>query len=263
MGPLLAKGQSMSQAEYDAWYEENAWSPSRTGVIELQTDLEPAAWLAHRLSPRSFKVKMTCPQGFEAYARLFFPFIGPDSADVAEFYEKLLTWRRVAEMNGRIFHPLVEQETISWSREGAGEFTECVGSLSDPQSDALRVVLARHTASKDFRFLLWDGFGDVNARALAGAPKVHHELREWYLFRGPLNGFDEFPEDPSYWWPEDQAWCVAGDIDFAWVYVAGSEELIDEIVATEVLDAIRTDPENDAHSGMDVINDPEGLIPRS
>lgn len=27
--------------------------------------------------------------------------------------------------------------------------------------------------------------------------------------------------------PEDQAWCVAGDIDFEWVYVAGTEELID------------------------------------
>jgi hypothetical protein len=92
-----------------------------------------------------------------------------------------------------------------------------------------------------------------------------HAIRrgdEWYLFRGPLSGFDALPHDPSYWWPADRAWCVAGDIDFEWAYVAGSQTLIDEVLAVDVLDAICTDPENDARSGMDVINDPDGIVAR-
>jgi hypothetical protein len=106
-------------------------------------------------------------------------------------------------------------------------------------------------------------YGDLNERAFAGAAKVnHHDWREWYLFRGPVSGFDALPHDPSYWWPADRAWCVAGDIDFEWLYVAGSQTLIDEVVALDVLDAIATDPENDARSGMDVVNDPDGIVPR-
>jgi hypothetical protein len=252
----------MSRREYEAWYEEHAWSPAKTDVVELLSDLTPVAWLAPRLSPRSFKVKMTCPVGYEAYARLFFPFIGPDTSDVAQFYENLMTWRRVAEMNGRVLHPLAERETISAPHEGEGEFTACIDTLSDLQAKALREVLLRYTSSEDYYFLLWDGFGDLNEQAFAGAAKVHHEMREWYLFRGPLRGVDALPHDPSYLWPSDRAWCVAGDIDFEWVYLAGSQDLIDEVVALDVLDAIGTDPENDARSGMDVVNDPGGIIPR-
>jgi hypothetical protein len=70
ISPLLAAGQTMSSHEYEAWYEEHAWSPVTSDGLELQSDLTPAEWIAPRLSDRSFKVKMTSPAGYEAYARL-------------------------------------------------------------------------------------------------------------------------------------------------------------------------------------------------
>jgi hypothetical protein len=45
--------------------------------------------------------------------------------------------------------------------------------------------------------------------------------------------------------------------------MAGTRERIDELLAMPILDALEAKPENPARSGMDVINDPDGVIPRS
>lgn len=46
--------------------------------------------------------------------------------------------------------------------------------------------------------------------------------------------------------------------------MAGTQELIDEILTLHVLDAIQTYPENDERSdGMDVVNDPEEVVQKS
>jgi hypothetical protein len=36
-----------------------------------------------------------------------------------------------------------------------------------------------------------------------------------------------------------------------------------EVTGTPVIDALATRPENPARAGMDVINDPDGSVPRS
>jgi hypothetical protein len=46
---------------------------TRETEVVLQDDVAPAAWLAPRLVPESFEVRRSVPQGFEAYARIFFP----------------------------------------------------------------------------------------------------------------------------------------------------------------------------------------------
>jgi hypothetical protein len=38
---------------------------------------------------------------------------------------------------------------------------------------------------------------------------------------------------------------------------------MEEILAHPVIDALATKPENPARSGMDIINDPDGIAPRS
>ena len=69
-------------------------------------------------------------------------------------------------------------------------------------------------------------------------------------------------DEPNYWWPEDRAWCVCTDTDFDWAYLAGPAACIDEVISVPLLDAYATTPDNPAHSGMDVINDPGGTVPR-
>jgi hypothetical protein len=190
---------------------------------------------------------MMSPQGFEAYARIFYPF----DADS-------LGWTEAARRNRRTPHALMERETI------AGDDDQALRTWSDRPSpgqfEELLAVLSTHTSSADGWFLSWSGYADV---ALSG-PVVSLPMgRDLFLLRGPLGAYADFRDPPSYWWPEDRAWCVSTDVDFEWCYLAGTAACVSEVLVVPVIDAYATSPANPARSGMDVINDPDGVIPRS
>jgi hypothetical protein len=261
----MASGQKMSPREYEEWLDAHTWDPSRDTSLVIQDDLAPAAWLGPLLAEGSFEVRMTVPQGFEAYARIFFPFVGAGADDDAG--GEHVTWTEMARWHGRIAHALMEQETITahaGDGDGAeGDGPQCGGILTPEQFGTLLPILARHTSSARGWFLLWDGYGDLNERAFGRALKISHPMRDLYLLRGPHRAYEDFPDAPSYWWPDDRAWCVCTDVDFCWAYLAGSAACIDEVLAVPVLDAYATSPQNPARSGMDVINDPDGTVPRA
>jgi hypothetical protein len=58
------------------------------------------------------------------------------------------------------------------------------------------------------------------------------------LFRGSLSDAEGWEDGPNLWWPEDRAWCVASEIDHSYSYVAGSAELINELLAHPDLEAV-------------------------
>lgn len=219
----------------------------------IETELAPAAWLLPRLVPGSFEVHMTAPEGYDAYVRILFPFVGP-STMVADRWapEAHVSWRMLAERNGRAFHPLVEEETVNVGPD-AGDLRAST-SLAKEQLAALLPVLGRHTSSSSGWFLLWEGYGELKRSVFDGAPTVAHPMRNYYLLSGPLGAFGEFPEDPDYWWPDDHAWCLTGDTDFHWAYLAGTEACVGEVLSAPALDAVRTEPANPARFGMDQIN---------
>lgn len=261
---MIAAGSKMSSREYEEWRDTHTWDPSRETELVVQSDLAPAEWLEPLLVPDSFEVRMTVPQGFDAYARISFPFIGADIVVEGEVHQEYVTWTQMARRHGRMAHALMEQETIAAGPDGDDDPEPCSGSLTAGQFDALLPILNRHTSSPVGWFLLWDGFGDLNERAFNDdGPKVRHPARNFYLLRGPLSSYQDFPDNPSYWWPDDRAWCVCTDVDFDWAYAAGTAACIDELLAVPVIDALVTRPDNPAHSGMDVINDPDGVVPRS
>lgn len=253
----------LSQDEYDRWYDAHAWDPVRDSGMTVETDLAPAAWIEPLLAPRSFEVRMTVPQGFEAYARIFYPFVGETVEMECKVEQELLTWSQVASRHGRVAHALMEKETIACDDAGRTAMSETFAALSPAQLRALLPILSRHTASSSAWFLLWDGWGNLNKRIFNSAtPRVRHDMRDLYLLRGSLRSFEEMPDVPNYCWPDDRAWCLCGDCDFEWMYLAGSVACIEEVLAVPVLDAFATSPANPAHSGMDVVNDPEGTVPR-
>jgi hypothetical protein len=246
----------MSAREYEQWRNEQTWDPSHGTSLVIERDLAPAAWLEPLLSPGSFEVRMTAPQGFESYARVFFPFVEWTADANGNQIEKHISWKDLAEKNGWTAHALMEQETVSWISDDEIDFRKPRSNLAPEQLEALLPILTRHTSSTNGWFLLWDGFGDLNEGAFdSKVPKLHHPMRSFYIFSGPLASYREFPHDPNYWWPDDRAWCVSTDTDFVWSYVAASAACIEEVVSAPVMDAIETRPENPARSGMDVIND--------
>lgn len=252
----------MSRRAYVRWLEENLWRPSRIPGLTVPADISPAAWIGDRLTPGSFEVHMMVPDGFEAYARIFFPFVRDAVLHDGSPHDATLTWTEVAALNGRTAHALMEAETISPTNQAQGRRSGLYTCLSPPQEEALWPILEGHSTTHDGWFLLWDGFGGLDPRPFESQPKVEHRGRSYHLLHGPLTAHTGFADAPSYIWPEDRAWCLVTDIDFQWAYIAGTSACVNDIVATPVLDAYATKPSNPAGSGMDTVNDPHRTIPR-
>lgn len=251
----------MSEHEYDHWRAESSWASRAGGPLVLEVDVSPAAWLLPLLSPDTFEVGMTVPEGFECYARIFFPFTVTHTDGIGGFASKDVSWREVARRNGKVAHALMEEETVSQGANGTSDDYQVGYGLSQGQLDVLVPLLARHSASTAGWFLLWDGFGDLNEQVFTDVTRVRHPIRDYYLFSGPLSAYDLFPDAPSYWWPDDRSWCYSTDVDFAWGYIAGARACVTEILSAPVLDAIATKPDNPARFGMDVINRPPTTPP--
>jgi hypothetical protein len=67
--------------------------------------------------------------------------------------------------------------------------------------------------------------------------------REMRLFNGPIGsvraiGDDPFGDgsfgrqSPQWWWPLDRTWFVATEIDYPWTYLAGTEALVADVLAS-------------------------------
>ena len=104
--------------------------PARETELVVQSDLAPAGWIEPLLVPDSFEVRMTVPQGFDAYARIFFPFIGADIEVDGEARQEHLTWGQIAQRNGRISHAMMEPETIGQRPDSDAEPDYCLGRAS-------------------------------------------------------------------------------------------------------------------------------------
>lgn len=76
IGLLMRSGSKMSRHQDAAWRDAYTWDPACEGDLVVQADLAPAAWIGPLLAAGTAQVRAMVPQGFEAYARIFFPFAG-------------------------------------------------------------------------------------------------------------------------------------------------------------------------------------------
>jgi hypothetical protein len=123
------------------------------------------------------------------------------------------------------------------------------GSLPLPERSILVEVLRSQTKTSELCwFCVWDGFGDLDLSGVS--ERVWHPGRSYALYRGPKekalaplsigpNGYSpSYRHSPNLWWPDDRAWTVATEIDYAWTYVGGSTGLIESVLATEGVEAL-------------------------
>ncbi len=209
--------------------------------IQWATDLGPARWIAPRLHPFNQDTGSVVPEGFEAYCRVFHP-DGPIYPDGS-----FRSWTEIAESNGRIAHPNMQFHMINTPigspipdplHEGSGPSG---GTLPPRERQHLLPLLRSETATPEHCcFCIWDGYGDI---AVPG-PTVNLPKRNYGLYRGPIE-LAMAPLDvpwnrqsPNLWWPDDHAWIVATEIDYAWTYVGGSQTLIDTVVSDDLLEAM-------------------------
>jgi len=240
--------------------------------LAVSDQVRAADWIRESLHPFAQDVGAVVPPGFAAYARIFHPahYMGRSEAEVR--------WSEVAALTGKTVHPEMQFHAIAPQSGNpvALVYGPRLGVLSKVQAEALTALLSKFTAtSSSCWFCLWEGYGYLHpgrvirvmaarppfARARIGlkrlqlrwsaprlpgkeGPRVRLPYRDYLLFHAPLAKALGWEDGPNLWWPDDQAWCVASEIDLPYTYVGGPQALIEAIVndpAIEALPATATD----------------------
>jgi hypothetical protein len=133
------------------------------------------------------------------------------------------------------------------------------GSLPLQERSSLIDLLRTETTTPDkCWFCIWDGFGGMDFRGVS--ERVRHPGRHYVLYAGPMElavaSLDSFGDTPSpnLWWPDDRAWIVASEIDYAWTYVGGSSGLIETLLLDHRLEVVPATLTDKPFYGSDVVN---------
>ncbi len=251
-------------------------SGSRPDVV-WSDRVDEADWVAARLRRPSEQVVCSIvPDGFDAYVRILHPAKGGVGRE-----DSKVRWSEIAAWSGyplaadSPFHAVAlrleeTEEPPPWgSGQGPGQ-----GSLEPDEADALVDVLRRHTGTPDrCWFCIWDGYGwEDEARsatrgkpggrvdeptvppAVREGPRVEVSGRTYLLYSGPIDAalafVDSEGQSPNLFWSEDRSWCVATEVDSSSTYVGGSNQLRDELLGRELIEALGAEP-NDATDQVD------------
>jgi hypothetical protein len=230
------------------------------GQVDWLCDVAAAAWIEGRLNGFLRDVGSVIPAGFEAYGRLFHPI--ESARDNAMHRE---CWRDLAKRNHRIAHSEMQLHSISRPRgEATSEGTDhgpgpSWGSLPlEERSVLVEMLRAKTTTSYQCWFCVWEGFGGLDDGGVTERVELPH--RRYLLRSGPIEtAIDSalpspFDQSSNLWWPEDRAWIVATEIDYAWTYVGGSRPLIDALIADDRLEVLRAYLHDQPFFNSDVIN---------
>lgn len=247
-------------------------------TFDWSRDIDQARWWADVLHPFGQDVGSVIADVFPAYARVFHPV---DEAGIRR------TWADVAAENGRIVHPEMQFHEITRAlgepRPQSYDMDSRVGwgSLPARELEVLAELLARHTTTPGRCWCcVWEGYGQLHGGAavagltsdgvhgpampiapsgVLGGPRVSVPGRGYHLLYGPLADlgdlFDHLGhQSPNLWWPDDRAWCVSTEVDFAWTYVGGSDTAINAVLSDPRLEALPAKPTDRFTYGSDVRN---------
>lgn len=260
-----------------------------TAELRVSDEVSPAGWIAPRLTGGFGAVTRTVPNGYPAYARICHPAVDRGGRLVAWSEVARATGRQTHPVMQ--WHALVgsadylNMEGSLWpgsDPERGNLIPEVLGPLCD--------LLAGHTATpEDCFFCLWEGWGWIDGnvtvlRASTGGaaigseepiapafsaeelsrPRVHLPRRDYLLLAGSLaaalqigcwvsaDWFD--PQSPNLFWPADQAWCVASEIDFDSTLLGGTTELIEAVLEAPTLDSWPVGPDDSLAFDADQLN---------
>ena len=240
-------------------------------MYQAAGDAHTAGWVVAGLRGFAESVLSLVPAGFSEYVRVFHPAyrsVGSDRLAVA--------WGEIASTNGMRMHAGVQLGSITGSEayESAGQpgvFDQppLTGTLPRELLDPIVEVLARHTATPgSCCFAVWEGWGGLPSE-VRSAPTFSVPQRSYHLLAGPIEASRDLADacqplgpprwpntgwparSPNLWWPEDQAWCVATEIDLKTTYIGADPACAQELIASPGVEAAPVSPD----LGIDWLSD--------
>jgi hypothetical protein len=147
-------------------------------------------------------------------------------------------WRELAHLYGVPFQAEICHECFRASMDEPGCWPRFLGGPDDgnlnvEELSAVLSVLRPFAKNQDSFFR----FSEI---AFIATDKPIH-------FCGTLDELSTFLTEyqitPEYWWPADHSWCVCSDYDLAFTIVAGSKELVSDVLNDATLEAIQVSPQ--------------------
>jgi hypothetical protein len=226
--------------------------------VALRDDVDVAEWLVRALSPWTERgivhVGTLVPADYPAHARILHR---------SSTRDRDVRWGELAARTGRsLSAETAFPELVGWHPDTQHQsppepwLSPDSGSLRADECAAAAEVLARHTSTPDACwFCLWEGYGWADLTRIArAAPRVEFEHRSCLLFHGPVASATAFRsppwfQSPTWWWPEDRAWCVASELDIYSTYVAATTSAIRALVDHPALEVLECTPDQDIEHG--------------
>ena len=190
-------------------------SPPLLPLLEYVREPQAADWLCTSVTTFSESVASFLPGHFEAYARIYHPFGygAPPGTDAP-------SWRELPAAVGVDLRDTATAEALAYcgAESGQARIGSVPEALIGPLVDHLR--RATTTPARCF-FAAREGFGNS---AVPRTLELPH--RRYHVFTGPIGSAHTNlsanlvgHQSANLWWPADQAWCVAIEIDFVCTYV--------------------------------------------
>lgn len=219
-------------------------------MVEPSSDLSVAGWLVDSLLPfDTYAAGSVVPPGYQAYAHILHP---------ARCRTGYVSWAEIAKWSEKVYHPAMQFEAIATPVPGSrtspppwdGQMP--YGGMPPSQARALAGILRPFTGTSGIVwYLVWEGHGILHAPS---ALRLRRTARSYLLYGGGIDDAADLGIGTNrrvvadYWFPEDQAWCVATDVDLFWTYVGGSRTCVEEFWRARSWSACRRKSVTDSRS---------------
>lgn len=236
--------------------------------MQLANWVDSAEALMERLDG-SPTVAGLVPRGFERYLRIFSP-VGVRSSNEPDALELQLPWSLICEQLGIDLKPnTLWQRDIVAIEPRVTDFQEPGWGAHD--TDALervgKILQQHEVADRSWYFASWVGYGVEEGEHPVWFPSHHHDSLEMSVFERwneastpfamplvqsspgsgtllsvfgdtPTTNFTPPGQQPMYWWPEGHDWVLGQALYGRSAYLACSNTIADEVLATPGIEAI-------------------------
>jgi hypothetical protein len=220
-------------------------------------------WIVDNIPNFEYDVGSLIPPVFESYARVFHPAYRDIRTPDGYRKEITVSWHAVARANDRVAHPAMEWGSLvgSWhgpTQPGLWDRQPDNGQLPVPETRELSRILQQYTHSDSVMYAVWEGYSILEDYDLGNVERFELPFRTMYMKSGSIddavNPFGIPDMTANLWWPSDQQWCVATDIDLMTTYVGGNTRCIQAIISSDALEAMPVTSDQRITWDTDTIN---------